>query len=71
MTNTPAAPGKQLRTPFQRRHHLLNLNLQLKAEMAALIEDNKQLRAALSIYSEIARRSPASLFANHRLAAWS
>jgi hypothetical protein len=56
MTQTATA---RLRTPFQRRNHLLNLTMQLQAEVAALVEDNKQLRAALSIYSEVARRSPA------------
>lgn len=57
MTQTATA---RLRTPFQ-RNHLLNLNQQLQAEVAALVEDNKQLRAALSIYSEVARRSSACL----------
>ena len=44
-----------------RRIDLLKSNLQLQAEVAALIEDNKQLRAALRIFSEVARKSPASL----------
>jgi hypothetical protein len=54
-------PIARLRPEFRRREHLLNWNLQLQAELEALVEDNKQLRAALSIYSEVARRSPASL----------
>ena len=62
MIKIAAAPA-QLRTPYQRRNHLLELNQQLKAEIADLIEDNKQLRATLSIYSEVARRSSARLFA--------
>ena len=57
----------QLRTPF-RRNDLMSLNQQLQAEVAALIEDNKQLRAALSIYSEVARRAPASLLAGQQVA---
>lgn len=67
MTKTYATPV-QLRTPF-RRSRLLDMNLQLEAEIAALVEDNKQLRAALSLYSEVARRVPASLFAHSSQAA--
>ncbi len=57
----------QLRTPF-RRNSLMSMNMQLQAEVAALIEDNKQLRAALSIYSEVARRAPVSLLAGQQVA---
>jgi hypothetical protein len=58
----------QLRTPFRRRTDMMTLNLKLQAEVAALIEDNKQLRAALSIYSEVARRAPATLLAGPQVA---
>ena len=58
----------QLRTPFRRRNDLMSLNRQLQEEVAALIEDNKQLRAALSIYSEVARRAPATLLAGAQVA---
>lgn len=50
-----------IRTPFGRRTDLRTRNLQLQAEIDALIEDNKQLRAALRIFSEVARKSPACL----------
>jgi hypothetical protein len=61
MNQSNPKPIARLRPVFRRRDHLLNWNLQLQAELEALVEDNKQLRAALSIYSEVARRSPASL----------
>lgn len=54
-------PVAQLRPGFPRRSALMSWNLQLLAEVEALTEDNKQLRAALSIYSEVARRAPASV----------
>jgi hypothetical protein len=66
MTQTVAMPAGRIRTPLHARNELLNWNPRLQAELEALIEDNKQLRAALSIYSEVARRSPASLTMNCR-----
>jgi len=50
-------PVAHLRPIFRRREVLINWNLQLQAEVEALEEDNKQLRAALSIYTELARRT--------------
>jgi len=50
-----------VRMPLSRRSELLKSNLRLQTEVAALIEDNKQLRAALRIFSEVARQSPACL----------
>ena len=44
------------RHPFQRQT-LADHVLELQAEIARLREDNLQLRAALSIYSELARQS--------------
>ncbi len=61
MNQPNSTPIARLRPVFRRRSQLLNWNLQLQAELEALVEDNKQLRAALSIYSEVARRAPASL----------
>jgi hypothetical protein len=58
ITHNFPKPTAQLRPIFSRRSALMNMNLQLQAELDALIEDNKQLRAALAIYSEVARRSP-------------
>ncbi len=51
----------RIRTSIPTRADLLQSNLQLQAQVAALVEDNKPLRAALALYSEVARRSPVVL----------
>ena len=51
----PARPNT-CRHPFQRQT-LAGHILELQAEIARLREDNLQLRAALSIYSELAKQS--------------
>ena len=48
-------------TPKLRRDQLWKLCLELQADRAALEEDNRQLRAALRIFSEVAQHSPATL----------
>jgi len=50
--------GARTGKPSRRRDDLLRWTLKLEAEKAALLEDNRQLRAALSIFSEVARHEP-------------
>ena len=57
----PSSDAKTVRLRSSRRSNLLKSNMRLQTEIAALIEDNKQLRAALRIFSEVARKSPACL----------
>jgi hypothetical protein len=69
MMHTAPQPIRAIRPSSRRRADLLTRNLQLQAEVEALLEDNKQLRAALQIYSEVARRSPATLGIHRELVA--
>jgi hypothetical protein len=62
--HTAPASFERCRPRCLTRTALMKSNLQLHAEVAALLEDNKQLRAALSIFSEVARNSPAYLPVN-------
>lgn len=59
-TQTVENPIPQIQLRL-RRDQLWRLCLELQADRAALQEDNRQLRAALRIFSEVARNSPASL----------
>jgi hypothetical protein len=52
---------RHIPTGCSRNTGLSRRNRELQAQVAALIEDNKQLRAALQIFSEVARQSPAVL----------
>lgn len=53
--------ANSIRISTTHRRNLRRLNQSLKTQVEALIEDNKQLRAALRIYSEVARQCPSSL----------
>jgi len=68
MRQTASQPIRTIHTAFRRSTDLRKTNLRLQAEVAALVEDNKQLRAALRIYSEVARQSPACLPIHGRVA---
>lgn len=54
-----AASINRIRAAFPNRAELLRANLQLQKQLAALMDDNRQLRAALRIFGELARNSPA------------
>ena len=58
----------EMRCPEARRQDLLKANVQLQAHVAALVEDNRQLRAALRMFSEVARREPSILPLGKRVA---
>jgi len=60
MTSNRQENSSRMRIPFRNWNSLMKWNLELQAEVEALHEDNKQLRAAVSIYSEVARRSHAA-----------
>ena len=66
-SQTAENPFRSIRVPT-RRDELVKSYLQLHADVAALWEDNRQLRAALRIFSEVARNSPDTL-PLHRTAA--
>lgn len=59
-THSARTPCHGLRVQL-RRGELWKSYLELQAEVAALTEDNRQLRAALRIFSEVARHSPETL----------
>lgn len=48
----------RIRASSKKPADLRKANQQLQAHVNALVEDNRQLRAALRIFSEVARRSP-------------
>jgi hypothetical protein len=52
-----------------RRDELLKSYLQLQTDLADLLEDNRQLRAALRMFSEVARNSPDTLPLHHKAVA--
>lgn len=60
-TKTASVKIRAIHEGCSRRESMERRNMRLQAQIAALIEDNKQLRAALRIYSEVARQSPATL----------
>ena len=55
MEQSQAKPVSRL--AFVRRSVLMSWNLQLEEELKAVEEENRQLRAALALYSEVARRT--------------
>lgn len=68
MTQTNTVSINRNCTAARLRADLLKANVQLRAHVDALVEDNRQLRAALKIFSEVARREPSMLPLGQRVA---